>query len=178
MTDNQLIKLIRTTLSAGLLQQNIDYPIIQKRMPNQQGTNSLPTIYIEKLFDTSRGIPTKSFVYDEINDVFDEVNTQFIETTIQISAIVTQNPSDTSIPTASDVANLCKNIIFSNWFVEQTLKQNVNILNVTQIRNPYFENDRNRNESNANFDAIFTHVRTVAFKTPKIDFINSGTYPI
>jgi hypothetical protein len=168
MLDNDLINLLATSLEAAtkagawLDATGAFYGVSQKDQPTQQGIPTVPQVFFEKLFDIPYGYPQLSYSYDSVNNVMTETETQLVETTFQISAFVIQDPTDLTIPTASDVANFIRSYITSRFNLRGWKAQNVNVLRVTRVTNPYIEDDRHRNEAAPSFDLVMTHQRTIA----------------
>lgn len=183
MKDNDLIALLSAQLNLAVTAGGWDFPVIQKQQPTQQGIPYAPAVFFEKLFDYHYGWAETDYpVYDPSTNMFDESETQNLETTFQISAWVIQNPADLTIPTASDVVNFLKMFMTSRSMV-RTLMSNaaepINIQRVTQVRNPYIEDDRHRNEATPNFDLVFSHKRILVNKIGAVDeAICDGIFPV
>lgn len=188
MTDNQLIEVLATALEAASANAGWNYGVVQKDEPTTQGTPTAPTIFFEKLFDVAYGwahtentpnIPAKTFA---------ETDTQVYETHFQISALVIQDPNDLTIPTASDVCNYMKQYLAHRTITAQFAAQGLGVLKVSEVRNPYFLDDRNMFEANPSFDIVFTHSRSITITIPGVDKIvgaissfdpkHQGTFPV
>ena len=179
MNDNDLIKLFRPIIRDGLLAQN--YPnvkILQSNQPTQQGVTTTPTLYFFKVMDHLRGSPQRKDVYDSSIQAMRHTDVQVYETTFQISALVTQDPADTNQITASDLVNVVAAILQSDYAIAQLLTQNVQILKIMDVRNPYFVDDRDRFESFASFDFILTYERNLRSTTPIVQKIEPGIFPV
>ena len=189
MQDNALIDLLASrleaaTLAAGWLDVNGQpYGVSQKEQPTQQGIPVVPQVFFEKLFDHAYGFPALSYSVDNSNPnapVMTETETRQIETTFQISALVPQDPTDLSIPTASDVVNAMHMFLSSRATIRLWQPQGVSILRVTApIQNTYFEDDRHRNAASPSFDIVLTHsqvINTVVNSTNQLN--GNGIYPI
>lgn len=167
MLDNALIDLLATRLeaaaSAGGWKDSTGaaYGVSQKQQPTQQGIPTDPQIFFEKLFDVGFGFPQVQHVYDSETDTMAEVETQLTETTFQISALVRQDPTDLSIPTASDVANFVRGFMLARATIRAWKAQGVSVLRVTTVRNDYLEDDRHQNEATPSFDLVLTHSRVI-----------------
>jgi hypothetical protein len=173
MTDNQLLALLATQLNAAVALAGwmytppgstvaLPYPVLQKEQPTQEGIPYSPAVYFEKLFDIPFGFAGVANSFDSETSVMTQTETQNYETTIQISALVIQQPSDLSIPTASDVVNYLKRYMTSRAQLAAWTSQGVNILRPLRVENPYFEDDRHRNEAMPSFDLVFTHQNAIA----------------
>jgi hypothetical protein len=178
MTDNQLIALMASRLDAAMTTSGWGYVVVQKEPPNQQGIPSAPTVFFEKLFDHPYGHPMIQNILDVPNMKINEKNTQLYETTFQISAMVIQNPSDLSIPTASDVANYVKMFMALGSTRNLFMAQGVGMLRVTEVRNPYFQDDHSQLEANPSFDVVFTHNRTMDDIVPATNIVTGNAYVV
>jgi hypothetical protein len=166
MTDNQLIQFMATQLDAASAAAGWNYPVLQKDNPTLEGIPAAPAIFFEKLFDRAYGFPIDSLVYNSTPDNYSDNEMQLYETTFQISALVIQNPADLTLPTASDVANYVKRWLTHPVTLQNFRSQNVGLLRITHIRNPWFEDDRHRFEAHPNFDLVLTHDNTLTITVP------------
>lgn len=167
MLDNALIKLIIATLIAQEATAGIPgTPIKQAFQPTQQGVNTAPTAYLHKLGDRRIGSPFRSDVWDEINEVEIHTELQQYETDFQISALATQDPATPTQYTASDILNLIAYSLQSEYMITTLQAQGVGILRVRDVRNPYFKDDRARNEASPNLDFTVTHKQIVTSQVP------------
>ena len=166
MTDNELINIIATQLELAVANAGWDYKVIQKNDPQQEGIPSEPGIFFEKLFDHPYGFPIINNTYNSVPDNFSETNLQVYETTFQVTSLVIQNPDDLTIPTASDAANQMLMFMQSRTTVAALRALGVSLLRITQVRNPYFVDDRNRFEGHPNFDIIVYSKREITFTVP------------
>lgn len=164
MTDNELITFIANRLDLGVIAGGWDYPVVQKNQPTQQGIPSDPTVFIEKTLDIPRGWPMVSDVKRDTD--YAEVETQLYETTVIISALVRQNPADTSLPTASDVVNFLKLYMNSRNTIQTFTASGVSVLRITEVDNPYFEDDTHRFAADPSFSVVVTHNRQITFAVP------------
>lgn len=161
MTDNEMIKLIRGHIMQYVASTGRTTPVMQKHMADQQGMETVDTggdgIYLQKIADYYWGWPGTETVYDQVNDVMTEITTQNVETTFDISALSIQDPNDTSKPTASDVVNGLAMWMQKRETLRLINEQGVNIKPLKNISNPYFEDDRHRNEASPTFRITITH---------------------
>lgn len=163
MNDNALISLIISTIKAQEPIAGIaDLPVKQAYQPRNQGVNIEPTAYLFKIGDKRYGFRTKTNVWDADISRMVHVETQVYESTFQISALAIQNPRTPSAPTASDILNSIAYILQSDTTIETFESQNVGILRVMDIRNPYFMDDKNRYEASPSFDFILTHKQIIS----------------
>lgn len=169
MLDNQLIALIISTIIAGETVANIaGTPIKQAFQPTQQGVNTVPTAYIFKVGDRRVGYPYKADIWDTDNEVMVHTELQQYETTFQISALATQNPATPSAYTASDILNLIAYILQSDTTIVTLEAQGVGIERIADVRNPYFLDDKQRNEASPSMDFVLTHKQIISSTSPII----------
>lgn len=169
MLDNQLIALIISTIIGQEAIADIaGTPIKQAFQPTNQGVNTQPTAYLHKVGDRRYGFRQTQDVWDAINSVMVHQETQQYETTFQISTLATQNPADTSQYTASDILNLIAYILQSAKTVAILQAQGVGILRVSDVRNPYFTDDRDRFEASPSMDFTLTHKQVITSTVPSV----------
>lgn len=170
MLDNQLIALTISTIIAGEATANIPgLPIKQAFQPTLQGVNTQPTAYMYKIGDKRFGTVHRSDVWNNDIPAMVHTETQQYETTFQISALATQDPKNTSAYTASDIINLVASILQSSTAIANLQANGVGIERVTEVRNPYFVDDRQQNEANPSFDFTLTHKQIITSTTPIIE---------
>lgn len=187
MLDNDLINLVSSYLDAASAQAGWGYPVIQKNQPSAQGIPYMPAIFLEKLFDHHYGSPAISYLYVGATDTFTTTEEQVVETTFQISALAIQDPNDLTIPTASDIANYMKQYLTSRPVIRDMFSNGVAPYRVTDVRNPYFGDERERYEANPSFDIVCVHSRPITATVGATDtvigevvtgFEGEGTFPV
>lgn len=162
MLDNQLIALLISTMIAQEAVAGIPgTPIAQAFQPTQQGVNTSPTAYMYKVGDNRLGSPQRKDIYDPDIEEIVHSEIQQYETTFQINALSTQDPKSITQKTASDILNLIAYILQSQKTVEALNAQGVGILKIGQVRNPYFTDDRDRNEASPSLDFTVVHKQIV-----------------
>lgn len=88
------------------------------------------------------------------------------ETTFQISALSTQNPASTTQKTAADLVNYAAYVLQSAVAVQTFEDDGVGILDVKDVRNTPFKDDRDQFEYGPSFDFVMTHKQTIIASTP------------
>lgn len=177
MTDNELIKLFLPIINTGLQDAGLTNVVVtQSNQPTQQGINIAPTVYFYKIGDHRYGWVDREDKWDGINNVHTEV--QIYETTFQISALVLQKPNNTLTYTASDLVNEVAYIMQNESTLQTLSDSNVGILRITDVRNPYFLDDRDNFEASPSFDFILTHKQTRLKNTSHVESIQSVFYPV
>lgn len=177
MLDNLIFKNIIAVLRAGLTAQGFPtdpkipgyIAIKQSFQPRNRGPNSGPTLYIHKLGDHRYGFLQRDDKWDQ--DALTEVHTerQLYESMFQITALSIQDPAIPDQLTASDIANTAAGIMQSDATVDVLLAQGLAIYRITDIRNPYFEDDKNRFEASPSFDFTLQHERVIISTTPVVE---------
>lgn len=182
MKDNDLIALLSSQIDAAVLSGGWTFPTIQKDEPTQQGQPSPGAVYFQKLFDHPYGSPMLSKVSNYPVMTFTETDQQWYETHFQISSLVTQDPTDLTLPTASDVANYVKMYLASRTSRNVLMAQNVGTLRVTEVRQPAFQDDRERYEYHPSFDIVLTHIRDIEITIPGTNdirpYLGQGVFPV
>jgi hypothetical protein len=189
MLDNALIAILATQLEAASSTAGWGYLVAQKNQPSQEGVPTAPTIFFEKLFDHEYGYPMRTDTYQPTPDNYAHVETQVVETTFQISALVPQDPTDLTIPTASDVVGYMKLFIQNSITLAAFVSSQVSMLRVSEIRNPYAIDDKDRFEASPSFDLVLQHNRTITLSVPAAVKVvgqpspapgdnNAGTFPV
>lgn len=169
MNDNDLIKAIISIVKAGLIGLGYsDIIVKQSYQPTSQGAETGKTAYLFKLFDRRFGHVGRKDVWDQDTEKMIHTESQWYETTFQISTLVIQNPYNTNSLTSSDLANIICSILQSDFALNSFREQNIGVLRVTEVRNPYFVDDKDRNEASPSFDFILTHERVVTSENPVI----------
>jgi hypothetical protein len=178
MTDNELIRLFLPIIQANLISASyVDVVVKQFNQPTQQGINTTPTVYFSKISDHRYGYLGRFNQYNQLTDRIDHEEIQMYETTFQIMALVLQNPANPSY-TAADLVNEVAAILQSDSTIDTLATANVGILRITDIRNPYFKDDRDQFEASPSFDFTLTHRQTRISTTPVARPIEVAVYPI
>jgi hypothetical protein len=94
---------------------------------------------------------------------------QKYETTFQISALATQNPTTPTQYTASDIVNLIAYILQSSVAINTFQASNVGIERIMDVRNPYFMDDRQRFEASPSLDFVLAHDQIITTATPIVN---------
>lgn len=173
MYDNQLFKLILSTINPQLAAAGIPgITIAQAYQPDRQGVDRQPAAYLYKLHDYRQGFPYNDYVFnlDTQQEVY--ATLQVYQTTFQMSTLAVQDPSNTTQYTASDVANILAAILQNDLTIQTFIARNVGILDIKEVRNPYFLDDRDRYEAAPNFDFTLTHDQAFSTTVPFTSIVN------
>ena len=179
MLDNPLITLIIALILAGETAMGIPgTPVQQAFQPTQQGTNTQPTAFLTKLFDKRIGGQQVSDAWDEGTSRMISTRKQLYETTFQASALSVQNPADQTQKTASDILNLVAAILQSPETIAAFQAQNMGILKISDVRNPYFTDDRDRFEASPSLDFTISHSQVLVLTGNPIDHTELNILPV
>lgn len=180
MLDNALFQLIITALVNGeTLMGLAGTPIAQNFQPTQQGVNTQPTVFIYKVGDKSYGFLKRTDLWDSNTSTMVHTESQQYESTFQISTLATQNPKTPNQYTASDIANSCMAIMRSDATRAYLLQNGVGIERPgPETRNPYFPDDRKRNEASPSFDFVLTHKQIITSSVPIVDATVINLYEV
>jgi len=168
-TDNTLIQLFLPVIQAGLVADGFTTTVVkQSNQPTQQGIPTAPMVFFTKIYNRRYGFLGREDVWDSGTSSFIHSESQYYETAFQVSALVLQNPSDLTIPTASDLVNEVACLMQSDATRAILNAQGVGILRITDVTNPYFVDDRDNFEASPSFDFVLTYLNVRTSTTPKI----------
>ena len=177
--DNELIRLFLPVINADLIEREfLDVTVKQSNQPPIQGANSGSTVYFYKLFDKRFGWVRKNSEWDADSEAMVHTEMQMYETTFQISAMVRQNPLNTSKYTASDLINEVASIMQSDSTIRTFANSDVGVLRITDIQNPYFKDDYENFEAFASFDFTLTHRQTRVTVEPVVQSVELKLYRV
>ena len=167
MNDNELIKEIIATINANLALWDLTGVIVkQSFQPTTQGAETNTTAYLHKLFDKRYGFVKKIDTWNSTTSKMIHTESQPYETTFQITVLSIQNPKNIQSLTAADIANAICSILQSDFALKSFQEKGIQILRVTDVRNPSFVDDKERNEYSPSFDFVLTHEKTKTWETP------------
>ena len=166
--DNVLFTKIIDILNSGFAKfPAVPNPVvIQKYQPVAEGVPSCPTVFLYKIGDNRLGWPEKHSCWDRVKGIETHTELQVYETTFQISALVTQDPSNPAAYTASDIINYAAYIMQSAATVTALQAIGIGIYKVSDVRNPYFSDDRVRYEASPSFDLTLVHSQIIVTNVP------------
>lgn len=170
MNDKQLNKLIMAQLLPRM-QAQLDLSgvlLARSFQATQQGAATGPYVYFFKLPDRRYGHTSRKDEWNTTTETFDHVESQLYETAYQFSAWIPQTPKVTTSLTESDILNIVSGIMQSDSIIAAFRAAEVGILRVTEVRNPYIVDDRDRFEAVPSFDITFTHERKIVSTIPAV----------
>lgn len=169
MTDYARAVVLRTAMLAGLVANGSAAAVIQFDQPTAQGRPSGPAVLFQKLSDRRYGWTKREDVPDEDDpDLMVHRETQYYESTYQFEAVGPSAQPGVTLPTAtpSDLVNLAAGIAQSDAFIATLRAAGLAVLRVTQVRNPFMQNDRDQFEAVPSFDLVVTHEQIMVSTTP------------
>jgi hypothetical protein len=195
---------ITTEGGSGIEADTVVVPVLQAYQPTMQGVNTAPALYIHKIGDRRVGSPRRNSkwvtTYSQLATESDQgiatesgigiaadgtqqssmvhTETQRYETTFQLSALATQDPSTPMQLTASDLVNFAAAVVQSDAFIEAIEAQGVGVLKIFDIRNPYFTDDRGQFEASPSFDFVLCHNQTLISQVPVLISETFKIYPV
>jgi hypothetical protein len=180
MNDKQIAALFMSELLPRMQAQPglAAVALARKYQPRQHGANTGPIVYFFKIGDHNHGSPRREDLYNEAGVIFDQTQRQLVETTYQLAAWVPQNPADVAALTESDVLNIVSAIMQSDAILAAFRGAGVGIQRVTDIRNPYFVDERDRFEAEPSFDIVLTHYRNLSSTLPAVDTFEANIHRV
>lgn len=170
MTDNQVSILIRTQLLAGLARRgHTTVRVLASNQPRHQGRVDGPVVYFFPVSDHRYGWQHRKQVYDALAGDITVTETQYMESMYQVMALYPQDPSNINLPTAKDLVNDAAMTVNSLTFLEAMRSGGVGVQRVSDIRNPYFTNDRGQFEASPSFDFTVSYKRVIVDAANAVD---------
>jgi hypothetical protein len=179
MKDNEIFRIILPIISTGLTALGYSNVTVQQGdQPTQQGVPSNPVVTVTKIGNHRYGFRSWKDSWNGISSSMDETSVQKDEVTFQVNGLVTQNPSDTTIPTASDLVNSVAQVLSSRNVVKQLVNADLAILRITDVRNPYFIDDRQRFEASPSFDFTLENEFSDEMSIDSFNILNFAFYRV
>lgn len=166
MNDNALFALVRGIILDGIAARGLGmWKVARDFPPDHQGASSTPTVYLHKIIDKRHGFPQRKSQWDQNAQVVNSAESQQYETNLQASVLM-QETTDPNALTPSDALNVVAAIMQADEALAALRAQEVGILRVGEVRNPYNKNDANRFQAEPSFDFTLTHRRGWQRTTP------------
>lgn len=155
MLDNQLYTLLRQRLvDVAPLRGITTAQYLLRYQPLQQGRQNERTVYMSKVTDKRYG--SRQVEQEWIGGVLRRTERQAMETTIQFNVTQPVAMLDTDL-THGDVLKTIAACLQSPDTQSFMVTNGASVLRVTDIRNAYWNNDRDQNEENPSFDIVIKH---------------------
>lgn len=169
MNDNALIQLFLPIITAQLLVDGFTNVIVQQYdQPTQQGITRLPTVFFQKVYNHRYGWGHAYNKWNTVTHQEDLHEDQWHETHFQFFTMVVPNLLQPISYTAADLANEVASILQSQATRVTLMASNVGILRISEITNPYFQDDRDQFEATPTFDFILTSLETRVSIVPTV----------
>jgi len=169
MNDNQVLRVLLPILSSGLVALGVSGILIkQSYQPRQTGVEISPTLYIHKIQAQRYGFPGRKDTYNSTNRNFDHQESIWRNPTWQVDGLSTQDPNNIQQLTASDIVEAAADVLQQSATREALLQQDIGILRITNIREMYFVDDRERHEQRPSFDFTLTYRRVFSSTVPPV----------
>lgn len=178
MNDMQLRSAIRTALLPRLVARGFTGVAVKAGNQRlQQGAETAPTIYMDRLPSLNVGHPDRSESWD---NTLGQMHTeeQIVATTFQFMSLVTQDQTNTSSYSAGDLARAASQIMQSDAVLAQLRQAGIATERVTEIRNPYYTDDRNQFAETPSFDVTFTYTESHTESIEVLQSAESGVYRV
>ena len=178
MKENDVYTLVVATLTAGftrlaLVDNNepLDLTIQQAYQPREQGAPEGAAILLQNIKTRRYGFLYRKDEWDLAAKVERHTETQQMQVTLQCNALSPPvNPAPAPLPayTAGDLVNYAAAILQSDAGCQQLRAGGVGIERVTDIRQPYFTDDRQQFEASPSFDFTLDFEWSMVTETPII----------
>ncbi len=179
MNDNQIIALIITVLRAGLTSIGITNVLIKQQFqPRQSAIETSPTLYLSKITAPRYGYPSRKDVYNSTTRQFDHSETVWRTPTWQVSGYALQDPTNIDSLTASDMTERAADVMQTSATRLLLLAQGVGIIRITDVRENYFLDERQRYEQNPSFDFVLSYQVTTNTTVQPVDRYCLDTHPV
>lgn len=169
MNDNDVFQIIRAILLQGMI--DMGQPGVQVKQafqPDQTGVPSPPVILLHKIGVQRYGWPKRRAVFNDTTDVFDQTEIFWRAPTFQVAALAIQDPGDLTQLTASDLVEAAADILQLDATLTTLRASQIGIDRITQVRVPYFIDDRDRHEQSPSFDFTLTYQHEITSTVPVV----------
>lgn len=178
-TDNTLIQVFLPIINSGLTNDGFTGVVVQQAaQPTLQGIPTAPTVYFYKIASKRYGFLGRFDAWNTLTSQMNHTESQYYESTWRVQTLVTQDPTTPNQYTASDLADEVASIMQSDNTRDTLNNNNIGILRITDIVNPYFKDDRDNYEAIASFDFTLVYENQRASVDPIISQFTNGIYPI
>ena len=197
---------ITTEGGSGIEADTVVLPVLQAYQPTMQGVNTAPALYIHKIGDQRVGFPRKRSkwvtTYSQLETESDQgiatesgigiaadgtqqssmVHTEtqrYVDDVSDQRAWLRKTPATPMQLTASDLVNfLLRLSCRAMRFIQAIEAQGVGVLQIFDIRNPYFTDDRGQFEASPSFDFSLAHNQVIVSTVPILVSETLKIYPV
>lgn len=180
MKDNQLIQIFSPIISQGLIDAGISgVTVMQEDQPTQQGINDNPTIYFQKISSKKCGSQGFRDFWNEDTEEMEHTEVLLMECMFKVSCLFRQNPETPNQLTASDLVQEVAIILNSQKTIQTLQSYEIGIMNIMDMTNPYFINDRNQYYAKPSFNFILRFVDRRLTTVPVVTLpVELRVYPV
>lgn len=181
MTESDLYALFKKVLGDGLTLANFSGVLVrQSYQPRTTGTPTGPTLFLSNM-------PWHRYGFLQRKDEAAvgvagtrHTEAQVMETTFQCGASVPPAPPPAALPgyTAMDLCYRASAILQSDAGRTALRVGGVGIERITEIRAPYFKDDRDQFEASPSFDFVVTFTQTDVTESPVITATDFRDFPV
>lgn len=168
MTQNETIALILSTIANMMAAQGYPVDTQTAYQPTGQGTQVAPYVALHTVASRRYGYPEAVDTYNPATAAFDRTETYWLEETYQVTAIAIADPRNPSAPTSYTYATRAAACLQSDQARRILLANGVGFLRISEVRTPYFRDDRDRNEMAPSFDFVVTRQEFLNYSVPVI----------
>ena len=168
MTEFELFRLMRLELLAGLAEQGVTAEHVDVAQAYQPGTEGLSqnTVYFFSTSTPALGWQGRKYRVDLDRNEYVRGETQAHALNLQVFVLWDDGRLNRA---ASDILTMVRQIVASSRFTGALARARVFMDRPTDIRNPFFYNDRNQAQASPSFDFALTFARTIEQVSPAVD---------
>lgn len=151
--------------------------LLRSNQRDIHGARSLPTVYVVKIGDRRHGfLQRKRGRYDSQTGQFDVIERQVVESTYQFMAQGPQAPDSPS--TESDWLHSLSAILAGDTGRKALAAKGLGMLRITDVRNPYYTDDRDQFAGAPTFDIVLTYTRSRVVTVPVVTTLTTDIYRV
>ncbi len=170
MNDLQVFILIKSIIDNFLVNQGVTgVSVKQNYQPTMQGTPEGPAVFVHSINTNRYGHAIEKNVYNETTELFDQSNEFWRRKSFQVMARVQLNPTDENQITAADLVNMVADSLNMSDTRQTLLSSDIGIERITQVREPYIVNEKERFESEPSFDFTLSYRKIYNSTVRKVD---------
>ena len=162
MNDNDVLRVVIAILRAGLTAIGVPgVTVKQSYQPRKTGVLTGPVVYLHKISAPRYGFPSRKDTYNTMTGVFNHTESVWRTPTWQVDGLSTQNPATVNQLTASDIVEAAADVLQQSSTRITLLRNNIGIERITDVRESYFIDERERHEQSPSFDFTLSYRRVI-----------------
>jgi hypothetical protein len=178
MTNNEVWIILIGVIETGLTDMSINASVQQDYQPTQQGAPSSPFVALHNITNSRYGFNKNKTVYDADDDNLKQTQGVVMQRTYQVSAYAIEDPSDDEAVTAYDIVEAVSSIMQSEKTQDTLLASGISIFRVTDIRSPFFTDDKDRNEAAPSFDFVISYSQETITAANEVTTFEEGIHSV